>query len=343
MDSYQTLFRDNGDLKPKELLRWRYSQPPTADSLVLLAEDCSLAEPDSAALYAVHGVPLRVDGRRLTAAQSLDTLTDRNHRKQGLFLWLAEACYQAFAERGGALVFGFPNPSSYPAFSARLGWSMLNPTPFIIRPMRSGYFLDALLRKLGLARGMPRWLDQPLGRFARSATAGLELREMASFDNEHDRLWARFSKDIRVCVDRTASYMNWRVFAHPEGKYRVLGVYRSGRLVAEVVWCLELKHGGRIGYILELLVDPEDRGAGQAALAAALSELAAERADAALAWNANHPPNAPVYRRAGFLPLPERLRPSNIYWGVRCLDDAIAPVVRDRANWYISYTDSDTT
>ena len=77
-------------------------------------------------------------------------------------------------------------------------------------------------------------------------------------------------------------------------------------------------------------------------LVESLRRMAADGADAVLAWCFGHSPNAKAYRRAGFLPLPERLRPIELHMGVRPLDESLRTVLTDRRNWYISYCDSDT-
>jgi hypothetical protein len=137
--------------------------------------------------------------------------------------------------------------------------------------------------------------------------------------------------------------MNWRIFKHPSAKYQVLGAFKGASLVAEVVWCVERRHGGLIGYIMELLHRQTELLAAEAALSAALSEMSEAKVDAVLAWNAGHSPNARAFRSQGFLPLPERLRPIHIFWGGRSFNPDLVSVVQERKNWYVSYVDSDTT
>ena len=102
------------------------------------------------------------------------------------------------------------------------------------------------------------------------------------------------------------------------------------------------KHGGRVGYILELLYDPGLHVAGAALLANALARMASDGADAVLAWCFGHSPNARAFRKTGFLPLPSRLRPIELHVGVRVLDESLSELLTDRRSWYMSYCDSDT-
>jgi hypothetical protein len=343
LGAYEQIFESNNDPKNPDVLRWRFRVGPTGHSLLLLAEDASKLECPSASFYAIFGVPFRVGSNVVTAGQSIDTLTDKEYRGKGLFVWLASEAYRIFIGRGGKLVYGFPNQNVHRARVAHLHWHMLNPLPLMLRPLRSGYFLRAGLR---LPQGVANCLDFRIGGFHRESREQEQrpiLERLTGFGPEHDELWRQFSSGIAACVERTADFMNWRITKHPMGKYRMLGAYREGRLAAEIIWCIERKHGGTIGYVMELLHRPGDLLAGRVVVAACLSEMRAANVDAALAWNMRHSPNSAIFRSAGFFPLPERVRPFNFYWGFRSFDSNLDAILRDRRNWYISYIDSDTT
>jgi hypothetical protein len=72
-------------------------------------------------------------------------------------------------------------------------------------------------------------------------------------------------------------------------------------------------------------------------------ELADGGADALLAWCLPSSPNFSAYLRASFLPLPQRLRPVELHFGVRAFGPNVEAIVANRSRWYISYLDSDTT
>ena len=72
--------------------------------------------------------------------------------------------------------------------------------------------------------------------------------------------------------------------------------------------------------------------------------------DAVLAWNFFHSANHPAFRSAGFMSFPESLRPIELHFGVRVLDNSSTPTADStnktglvkRESWYLSYCDSDT-
>jgi len=75
-----------------------------------------------AAYYGVF--PMRVvnNGVESVVAQSGDTMTDPDHRKKGLFVYLAKKTYEFAREQGIDFIFGFPNEFSYPGFKKKLDW-----------------------------------------------------------------------------------------------------------------------------------------------------------------------------------------------------------------------------
>ena len=139
--------------------------------------------------------------------------------------------------------------------------------------------------------------------------------------------------------------MNWRVqgVQEPNNQYKTLAVYdhSSDTLLASVTWVVYTKHGGKIGYLLDLLHrDDQGRYADQL-LGCAIHEMTLQGADLCLAWCFAHSPNHPSLLKNVFLPMPERLRPIELHVGVRALASPSSRYADPHA-WYISYCDSDT-
>jgi hypothetical protein len=98
------------------------------------------------------------------------------------------------------------------------------------------------------------------------------------------------SRDVTVAVQRSSAYLNWRLGSKPFGDYRTLGLYEEDELLAFVTYCLKGKHGGRIGYVMELLHVPEASRAATHLLRLATRDVADRGGDAILAWNLPHSP-----------------------------------------------------
>jgi len=327
--SFQECFAANGASKLMDVLVWQYLDNPGGDPLVDFSVNRNGEREEVAGIYAVFPVTMRAGGRTVPAAQSIDTITMPAYRGRGIFTTLAASVYARAKELGVGFVYGFPNGNSAHGFFAKLDWQTLDPVPFLVRPMRTRYVL-ARVPRLGRAlRALPD-VRLPLPRAPR-LRPGEELSSLTEFGAEFDDLWARVEGQFPVAVRRDAAYLTWR-FAKPREDYRTAVVRAEGRLLGFVTWCVKDKHGGRIGYLMELLVDPAHPHLADALL----------RPGGWRGW-ANGRSTRPARRRAaGFVPLPERLRPIELHLGVLVLDEALGPQLRRRESWYLSYCDSDT-
>jgi hypothetical protein len=344
-DEYADIFAANEAPRDMAILRWRYADNPCRDaSRVYLALDVQGGAEQAAAIYAIAGVPFRIAQQQCAGSQSLDTLTDKSYRRMGLFNWLGETTYTDAARSGVQLVYGFPNAFSGPGFVKQLSWNMLGPAPFLIRPLRTGYLVRQVLGKLGGASSWVRMLDfkLPTGLLIPRQHNGIELRELSSFTEEYDALWAQFSAEIGVCVERSSRYMNWRICEKLGAKYTILGGYKDGKLLGVSVWLVRERHGAHLGYLIDLICHPDESVLQAVVLWETLSRMSADGAEAVLAWQLPHSPAYNRLRRAGFFPLPTAVRPLKLDWGVRAFDERVADTLHDARNWYISYIDRDT-
>lgn len=328
-------FTRNGSPRRPESVAWQYAANPTGQLFVDFA--LPPAGDPLAAIYATLPVRLRIAGRVELGVQSVDTITDAAYRGRGLFLRLANQTYTRAAAAGAKLVYGFPNGSSAHGFFERLGWTQLDPVPFLIRPLRTGYLLD----QLKLRRHVPFLPDLPL--FFGGGGSERDVEPLAQFDARATRLWHRFSRGIDVAVERDARYLGWRLIDKPGERYENAAIReRDGELAAFASHAVKDKHGGRIGYVMEGLCAPGRGRALRRLLRRALARMTAEGADVALAWCLPHSPTYASYLRLGFVPFPTRYRPIELHFGARAFDPALDRVVRDRRSWYLSYLDSDT-
>lgn len=336
-------FARNDLPKDLEALDWQYLRNPAGGPIAAFAVD---TDPGTAgtvgAIYAVFPVRFTVGGREVLGAQSLDTLTDAAYRGRGLFVSQAREVYGRCRADGVALVYGFPNGNSAPGFFSKLGWRSLDPVPFLIKPLRSRYFL-ARVPKLG--RALARLPDVELRNpfTGRPGAGGLAVEPIRRFDAATDAVWRDYVASCGIAVVRDSTYLNWRFFDRPGEGYEVFGCRdASGRLRAFAALAIRVKHGGRIAYLMELLHDDGGEQAAAACLGHAVDRARAERCDALLAWNLEHSRNNPLLRAIGFVNMPERIRPIELHFGALPLVGASGDSILDRKSWYLSYCDSDT-
>ena len=265
---------------------------------------------------------MTLNGNLRVGHQAVDSFVSSDMRGKGIFTRLARAYHDHAVRSGAGLIWGFPNDNAAHAWFHNLTWYEHGQLPFLIRPLRAGYFF----RKLGLP------FDFSIG-WARDE----HLSPVSTIGDWADALWADVSGKIGCGTIRNAHYLKHRLLDAPHARHYRIVADTDPRTASIVATRDARKHGGHIAYLMEAL--------GGASLADLLrSELARLRetgVELVLAWSYPWSPNYRELRRAGFIPLPERLRPIRIRFGTQPLVDAAA-CANAPGQWYLSYLDSDT-
>ncbi|MFW2137262.1 GNAT family N-acetyltransferase [Chryseobacterium sp. TY4] len=332
IDLYNSCFAINGNVKTYEKIKWQFLETPVNKQFVDIAVD----EENNrvAAIYAIAPVQFVINSTIATGAQSLDTITDENYRGKGLFIKLAKDVYDKAATQQVKLVYGFPNGSSIHGFQKKLNWDVLDPVPFLLKPLKTKYFTN----KIGVLSWLP---NINIGR-RHSADRSYKIIASRSFPNEVNQLWLKFSKDIKVAVNRDKQYLDWRYVNKPDEDYIIRHIYKNDDYLGYVVFCIKEKHGGKVAYIMELIYDLENQKVGEELVKNAVNEIINQDADCILSWCLEHSPNFKVFKKYGFYNMPEKLRPIELHFGACAFEDALRPIVGKRESWYLSYSDSDT-
>lgn len=324
-EGYSQLFAGDPD-KALDLLEWRFRDNPHGQAQFAVA---TAANRVTGMIALVPTILVNTPG--VNGYQAIDTAVHPSERGKGLFVKMGAVAQDKL---GGDVLWGFPNANASPGWYGRLGWTDFGPVPLLIRPLRSGFVFERLHPKL-------KALDFNLVR-QRKIQAHV-FNDGDEFDRDFDRLWRRIASQYGTAVDRSGAWMRWRLFEKPGAEYRCLGRKDSaGDLEAFVATKLADKHGSRLCYVMEALSLEGQSKLLTRMLLAELGRAARGGAEAALAWCSAKAPNYSAYRRAGFLPVPARLRPIEINFGAKALRAESAGAAALGANWYVSFLDSDT-
>ena len=324
-DGYRRLFPGEPDKAP-DLLNWRFRDNPHGPAKFAVTTDGN----DSVGMIAlVPTVLINSPGSR--GYQAIDTAVHPSQRGKGAFVKMGQAAQDGL---DGDVIWGFPNASAASGWYGRLGWTNFGAVPLLMKPLRSSFLLGRLHPKLG-------FIDFSLVR-SRRADAHV-YSDGAQLSRDFERLWQQISSHYGIAVDRSGEWMRWRLFDKPGSDYRSVGIKNAfGELEAFVATKIADKHGSRLCYVMEAMSLPNRRGELRQMLLAELARAARNGAQVALAWCPKHAPNNVAYRRAGFVPVPSRLRPIEINFGARALRAECASAAAPTTNWYVSFMDSDT-
>jgi len=330
---YSYIFKKNGSDKSLKLLEWEHFNNSNASPMTTLVLN---ADGDLAGVYATLAVKVKVGDVVVDACQSLDTLTDESHRGKGLFLASAKHRYKENVRGGVNFVYGFPNGSSMHGFVKHLDWHLLDSIPFLIKPVRLNYFFKKILKI-----NLPNILNLKLSRVKKIKRSPYNIQSIERFDSRFDKLWLDFTKNIKVAVVRDCKYLNWRFIDKPDGDYFCYGLFKEEQLLGYVVFCTRKKHGGNVGYVMELIGDLADENVLTKLLEFASSEMIKADVDFILAWNFKFSPSSKAFKKCSYFSLHNRLRPIELHFGYAGLSENNA-LLSSRENWYLSYADSDT-
>ncbi len=315
-ESYLTLLPEQEREIGRGKLEWKLRDSPGGTGSVAIAT----LDGETIGMNAFMPSRFRLGGEDVRAYQSMDTIVTPAARGKGVFGSMINCFYEG---TDASLIYGFPNLNSSPGFFGKLGWKHFGAVPMLVRPLRTGFFFRRI------AKFLP---DVPLPTLAR---ASRDHEFVDRFDDRATALWRRFSVNIGCAVERDADYLNWRLADHPSEHYTL--ARRGDEALA--AWTVVNKHDARIGYLLEAL-GTETRALAPL-IAASLKDMRKAGAELAFAWCLPGSPNYRAHRRAGFFPLPVKVRPIVINFGARALNASPA-AVEDPRSWYVSYLDSDT-
>ncbi len=334
MEMFKKCFDENGSPKKVDNIKWQFLENTEADCYVDIAFDEEKNK--VAAIYAISCVNFKIDEEITVGTQSLDTITDIEYRGLGLFINLAKSVYEKAEIANVSLVYGFPNGNSIKGFKKWLDWQILDPVPFLIKPLKSKYFTN----KIKALQFFPN-INLSFSRFKEDTN--YRIAEENNFSEEVNVIWQQFSKKIKVGVERDKKYLDWRYIQKPNENYKIAHCHsKDNKYLGFVVYTVKEKHKGKIAYIMELLYDLEEPKAGKALLDFATNMIKKENADCILSWCMEHSPNYSTYKKSFFSNLPEKYRPIELHFGARVFQEKFKSVVNNRENWYLSYSDSDT-
>ena len=329
---FKKCFDDNGSSKNEENIKWQFLNNTEKKSAALIAKNKISGK--VAGIYAMAFVKFRMGDAIVLGSQSMDTMIDHDYRGSGLFFELANEAYKR-AKGEVDLVYGFPNKHSFKGFKKLLKWHVLDPLPFLIKPLRTKYFTS----RIKYLKFLP---DISLSPFSYRKDKRYRIEESAVFPNDVNLVWAKFSESFSVSVNRDKEYLDWRFNQKPNENYKIAHCYLDETYQGFIIYTVKGKHGGKIGYIMDLIYDPQEEQAASTLLNYAINHIKKEKADCILNWCLEHSPNYKVYKRKRFFDLPEKFRPIELHFGARPFNLKYEHLIKNRSNWYLSYADSDT-
>lgn len=320
-----------------ESWRWLFKDNPAGKGFFSLADH----DGNLVGQYVVIPIRLLVGGKEITGAQSMDTMTHPDYRRQGMFTTLAGEVYRNLKESGIHAAYGFPNDASHPGFVNKLGWITLIDLPFHARPLKlSSLLADRIGNKFAASTaGVPAQAAfNLLFPSSRKENHGFSTRITDRFDGEFDRLWDSVKERFSCAVCRNSDYLNWRYINKPGADYKVLAIDgKEGRLAGYAVLKTVRKEGAGQGHILDLLTADLDLSTAEILIREAITMFRDEGMDVVVCLMLKHIPYYKLLKKNGFIFKPKALP----YIVRRNTEKFSEDLLFNPENWYITFGDSD--
>jgi len=289
--------------------------------------------------YATVPVRMRIRGKVVRASLSLDTMTHPAYRRQGIFLALAREVYRDTGTRGVDLVYGFPNERSLHGFIADLDFSILENLAAMTRPV----CIDRALQEKTRIPLVGAFIGRPLEAVfnalcsMRSKNPAIRIDYASEFPEAVTALFDECARKFENLTVRDYEYLHWRYDRNPRHSYEIILGYRGGRLAGYCVTGETERKGLRVGLVVDILSDPEDRELAAFLVTAALETMKRAKMHIASCLLPSKSPYRPILRRLGFL-IPMRRFPFIVRANSQSLP---AGALADTAGWHITFGDGD--
>jgi GNAT superfamily N-acetyltransferase len=302
--------------------RWKHVQNAFGHSLLLLA-----ANGDLYGLRAFMRWRFRTGAGTLAAVRAVDTATNPNYRRLGVFSKLTNAAIDRARGTGVDLIFNTPNQYSLPGY-LKLGWTLVGRPRLLVRLLRPFRIVASLAR-----RRSEEGETHPETRASshHGVERLLEHREaLGQLLREND---AHFGDRIRT--DRSEPFIGWRYASSPELPYGAAWVgARPDR--AAIIYRPNHRRGLREIMVVDLLVGREGVRAARDAVQGLIRSVDAADADYLVASARPGSTHWRALRRAGFLSVP-RIGPNLTVRPLSAAAEGQLPTQLDR--WELSLGD----
>lgn len=293
-------FPDSPKTRP-EIMRWQYWDNPFGAPVSYVHEDAGRI----VSHYAGMAVPILFGGAAATGAVGIDAATAPSHRGRGLFESLARAVYyDGGPAHGMPVTLCYPNDNSLRGFLKAGGHEVGRLRTFVL-PLDDAWVAS----RFHVPRAVARAVRAAAFRVGGPASAV----RVEHVPDDVDALWSHVAVASPYGIRRDTAWWRWRYDAHPDRPYRLYEVRDGTTLTGAAAALLRDDFGGRFAYLLELLADGP---AAARALVAAVADDVGREASGIVTTGLEPSPVATAARHAGLRPLPRRLEPKPLHFGV---------------------------
>lgn len=320
--------------------QWQYLDNPAGRAYVMVFKN---EQGEIVSAYSAFPLFMKLGEERFKCSFSLDIMNHPDYRGQRIFTKLGKEFFDYLQQNQVPITYGYTNKNSHNLVTKRLQYLHIDDFPLTVKILRSSalfkrYLKNSILsRVLGVPTDFILNILFPVRGFSNNTSLRIQLQD--EFDSRIDELWQDVRHLFPVCIERDYNYLRWR-YSAPEETYRIITVEDDGKLAGYAVIKLERKFGLNIGFIMDFISRPEiDINSFIKAVTLVLRDMGAELASA---LNIKSSIYYPWFKKNGFISIPPRFQPQEIYFVTRInIHNEYTEMVKVTDNWHVSWGDTD--
>jgi len=297
--------------------------------------------------FGIMPISLKYKESSYPAAWGIDLIVPRKFRKSGIASFLASSVLKNTKDKLGLFLLAGANDYVVSKVFKKVGFMHLGHIPLYVRVNRLGNILQKKMPLAILARFLSIIGEGALRLFYipsyirafKYKKSGIVLTKIEKFDKSFDKLWEKASPGFPLATKRDSTTLNWRFVDQPCRKYRIFkaGDGLGGETKGYIVLRTGKSRGLNAGIISDLFARADD-----IRTIAALTNFAVKyfekKSDIDLIrCDILHKGFSRVLKRLGFI----NIRSGSHFLAANASRGMDARFVADRANWFITYADSD--
>lgn len=215
-----------GHERPIEYDKWKYFNFFGGLSQISVA----VVENRIIGVFVLAPVKLRIGSEIVNGGVAMDVMSHPDYVGTTVFSDVGKHCVSIARKRGFRLLYGFPNPLSFPGFVKRLNWDHVGDVNHYIRPIKPSLYL----RVPGFLGSL---IDFPIRFLPKQKTNYYDIRVGKLLGGETTGyLEALTYKKYKVSVCRDERWFNSRYADEARNNYEWVSVYEGSKFIALGVW-----------------------------------------------------------------------------------------------------------
>ncbi len=320
---------------------WENKQNVSGHGEILLAKDGDRI----VGQYAVIPVTFQVKGERVPGTLSLDTMVHPDYRGQRMFTLLANKLYDDLGKKGIPITYGFPNGNSAHGFFNKLQWEEIADPPMMVKTIET----EKIIAKATKSRMAGKIGSLIIGGKRVSLAPATSAKEwtiapIKRFSRDFNTVFEEGSKNYNILLARDSVFLNWRFVDRPESEYQCYSITPEGqdKPYGYIVLAKEDKMDIISGFLVDYFSCGNRPDLDKALIAYGSDLLNYQGVDAIVALMFDHSPYYSIIKKQGFMKVPRKRFPKDIYFGGRKNNDDIDfDMVKDKSSWYLTWGDTD--